>query len=115
AARRGDSKRGRHRQSTDVTQLSCLLSEGRMALCRYGPKCHEWPTGSDHQRRLRCDPSGMSDAERVPLLVGEIYVDFTITDPGSENKLRLGGIAHAARGFWLSVRRSAPQWSCRTI
>jgi nucleoside 2-deoxyribosyltransferase len=33
-------------------------------------------------------------------LVGEIYVDFTVTEPGSANKLRLGGIAHAARGFW---------------
>lgn len=34
------------------------------------------------------------------LLVGEIFVDFTVTEPGKENKLRLGGIAHAARGFW---------------
>jgi nucleoside 2-deoxyribosyltransferase/sugar/nucleoside kinase (ribokinase family) len=42
----------------------------------------------------------MSDAEPVPLLVGEIFVDFTVTEPGAENKLRLGGIAHAARGFW---------------
>lgn len=36
----------------------------------------------------------------VPLLVGEVFVDFTITPRGSENKLRLGGVAHAARGFW---------------
>jgi nucleoside 2-deoxyribosyltransferase/sugar/nucleoside kinase (ribokinase family) len=42
----------------------------------------------------------MSDAEPVPLLVGEIFVDFTVTEPGSDNKLRLGGVAHAARGFW---------------
>jgi hypothetical protein len=42
----------------------------------------------------------MTDAARVPLLVGEIYVDFTATEPASANKLRLGGIAHAARGFW---------------
>lgn len=34
------------------------------------------------------------------LLVGEVFVDFTITKPGQENKLRLGGITHAARGFW---------------
>jgi len=33
-------------------------------------------------------------------LIGEIYVDFTITAAGLENKLRLGGIVHAARGFW---------------
>jgi len=42
----------------------------------------------------------MSGEEAVPLLVGEVFVDFTVTAPGSENKLRLGGIAHAARGFW---------------
>ncbi len=35
-----------------------------------------------------------------PLLVGEVFVDFTITPPGSDNKLRLGGVTHAARGFW---------------
>lgn len=38
--------------------------------------------------------------KRWPLLVGEIFVDVTITPSGVENKLRLGGIAHAARGFW---------------
>jgi nucleoside 2-deoxyribosyltransferase/sugar/nucleoside kinase (ribokinase family) len=42
----------------------------------------------------------MSGAEPVLLLVGEIFVDFTVTAPGSENKLRLGGIAHAVRGLW---------------
>jgi nucleoside 2-deoxyribosyltransferase len=41
----------------------------------------------------------MSSAD-IPLIVGEIFVDFTLTKPGEENKLRLGGIAHAARGFW---------------
>lgn len=34
------------------------------------------------------------------LVVGEIIVDFTLTPTSSENKLRLGGIAHAARGLW---------------
>jgi nucleoside 2-deoxyribosyltransferase/sugar/nucleoside kinase (ribokinase family) len=34
------------------------------------------------------------------LLVGEIFVDVTITPPNEENKLRLGGIVHAARGLW---------------
>ena len=33
-------------------------------------------------------------------LNGEVFVDFTATPQGAENKLRLGGIAHAARGFW---------------
>ncbi|MEM6900517.1 MAG: nucleoside 2-deoxyribosyltransferase [Pseudomonadota bacterium] len=33
-------------------------------------------------------------------IVGELLVDVTITEPNSENKLRLGGIAHAARGAW---------------
>jgi nucleoside 2-deoxyribosyltransferase len=42
----------------------------------------------------------MNCTESIPLLVGEIFVDFTMTGPGKENKLRLGGIAHAARGFW---------------
>ena len=42
----------------------------------------------------------MTEGENVPLLVGEVAVDFTVTEPGAENKLRLGGIAHAARGFW---------------
>lgn len=42
----------------------------------------------------------MRSAGSVPLLVGEIFVDFTVTGPGAENKLRLGGITHAARGFW---------------
>jgi nucleoside 2-deoxyribosyltransferase len=42
----------------------------------------------------------MSAAGTVPLIVGEVFVDFTVTTPGAENKLRLGGVAHAARGFW---------------
>lgn len=36
------------------------------------------------------------------LLVGEIIVDFTAAKPGVECKLRLGGVAHAARGLWAS-------------
>jgi nucleoside 2-deoxyribosyltransferase len=42
----------------------------------------------------------MTAAAKVPLLIGEVIVDFTITARGTENKLRLGGVAHAARGFW---------------
>lgn len=34
------------------------------------------------------------------LLVGEIYVDFTLPKSGLDSKLRLGGIVHAARGLW---------------
>jgi len=34
------------------------------------------------------------------LLVGEVYVDFTLPNAGAESKLRLGGIVHAARGLW---------------
>lgn len=49
------------------------------------------------------------------LLVGEIFVDFTVTEPNSENKLRLGGIAHAARGLWalnvpFSVAMIVPEY-----
>lgn len=40
-----------------------------------------------------------SDAPRL-LVIGEVFLDFTITDPATENKLRLGGVAHAARGLW---------------
>src|SRR6185437_15097254 len=50
----------------------------------------------------------MSIAETIPALIGEIFGDFTVTAPGNENKLRLGGVAHAARGFWaLDVPFSA--------
>jgi nucleoside 2-deoxyribosyltransferase len=41
-----------------------------------------------------------SPPSSTPLLVGEIFVDFTLTEPGKENKLRLGGIVHAARALW---------------
>ena len=41
-----------------------------------------------------------SEMTKVPLVVGEVFLDFTITGPGIENKLRLGGVTHAARGFW---------------
>lgn len=34
------------------------------------------------------------------LLVGEVYVDFTLPKEGESSKLRLGGIVHAARGLW---------------
>ena len=34
------------------------------------------------------------------LLVGEVYVDFTLPKASAESKLRLGGIVHAARGLW---------------
>src|SRR5579872_2429326 len=42
----------------------------------------------------------MTGRASLPLLIGEVFVDVTITPPGLENKMRLGGITHAARGFW---------------
>jgi nucleoside 2-deoxyribosyltransferase len=42
----------------------------------------------------------MDSTPPLPLLVGEIFVDVTLTARDSENKMRLGGITHAARGFW---------------
>jgi len=39
-------------------------------------------------------------AASLPLLVGEVFVDVTIMPSGVENKLRLGGVVHAARGLW---------------
>lgn len=44
----------------------------------------------------------MTSDARVPLLIGEVSIDVTVTPRGQEQKLRLGGIAHAARGFWAS-------------
>ena len=44
--------------------------------------------------------SAVSEFGPPPLLVGEVFVDFTVTPRGAQNKLRLGGVAHAARGFW---------------
>lgn len=51
----------------------------------------------------------------VVLIVGEIVVDFTLPHEGSECKLRLGGIVHAARGLWAaeldySVAAFCPQY-----
>jgi hypothetical protein len=42
----------------------------------------------------------MTYTEPFPLLVGEIFVDYTLTARGEDSKLRLGGIVHAARRFW---------------
>ncbi|RLM18005.1 hypothetical protein BIY29_18755 [Brenneria alni] len=36
------------------------------------------------------------------LLIGEVYIDFTINTNHKEPKMRLGGITHAARGLWAS-------------
>lgn len=38
----------------------------------------------------------------LPWLVGEIFVDYAIMPGARANRLRLGGIVHAARGFWAS-------------
>ncbi len=36
------------------------------------------------------------------LVVGELIVDYTFSQHGSMSKLRLGGVAHAARGVWAA-------------
>lgn len=41
------------------------------------------------------------------LVVGELIVDFAVTSANGENKLRLGGVAHAARGLWAIGARFA--------
>lgn len=43
----------------------------------------------------------MGTIERV-LVVGELVVDYTLGQHGSMCKLRLGGVAHAARGLWAA-------------
>src|SRR5258706_8464929 len=44
----------------------------------------------------------MTPARGIPLIIGEIFVDVTILPAGIENKMRLGGVAHAARAFWAT-------------
>ena len=41
--------------------------------------------------------------ENIPLIIGEIFVDVTVlAASGAENKLRLGGVVHAARALWAT-------------
>ncbi|MDH1232402.1 nucleoside 2-deoxyribosyltransferase [Stenotrophomonas sp. GD03930] len=40
--------------------------------------------------------------EKSVLVVGELYVDYTHSQGGGGSKLRLGGVAHAARGLWAA-------------
>jgi nucleoside 2-deoxyribosyltransferase len=49
------------------------------------------------------------------LIVGELVVDYTLAQHGAICKLRLGGVAHAARGLWAagldySVAAVCPQY-----
>lgn len=49
------------------------------------------------------------------LVVGELVVDYTLAQHGAMCKLRLGGVAHAARGLWAaeleySVAAFCPQY-----
>lgn len=41
-------------------------------------------------------------ARAIPILIGEITVDFTMPTPNTPAKIRLGGIVHAARGLWAA-------------
>lgn len=36
------------------------------------------------------------------VLIGEVYIDVTLAQPGQETKLRFGGLVHAARGLWAA-------------
>jgi nucleoside 2-deoxyribosyltransferase len=44
----------------------------------------------------------MASSGVIPLLIGEVSIDVTVTPRGQEQKIRLGGIVHAGRGFWAS-------------
>ena len=49
------------------------------------------------------------------LVVGELVVDFTLAQHGAKSKVRLGGVAHAARGLWAagvdySIAAFCPQY-----
>lgn len=43
----------------------------------------------------------MADTSAL-LVVGEVFVDLTLSGPNLESKMRLGGAVHAARGLWAS-------------
>lgn len=44
----------------------------------------------------------MANSDQALLVVGELVVDYTLSQKGAMCKLRLGGICHAARGLWAS-------------
>ncbi len=46
------------------------------------------------------------------LLIGEVYVDFTLPKSGASSKLRLGGVVHAARGLWATDKHFAVAAVC---
>lgn len=43
----------------------------------------------------------MTEANKL-LVIGEVFVDYTLSNLGKEPKLRLGGVVHAARGLWAA-------------
>lgn len=53
----------------------------------------------------------MTNSDMV-LVVGEVMVDFSLPHGGAECKLRLGGIAHAARGLWAAEQEYAVAAYC---
>ena len=40
--------------------------------------------------------------ETIPILIGEVTVDFTMPTRTTSAKVRLGGVVHAARGLWAT-------------
>lgn len=40
----------------------------------------------------------------IPILIGEVTIDFTMPTRTTDAKVRLGGVVHAARGLWASGR-----------
>jgi hypothetical protein len=42
--------------------------------------------------------------ESVPILIGEVTIDFTMPTQTTGAKVRLGGVVHGARGLWASGR-----------
>src|SRR4029077_11438621 len=67
----------------------------------HGASVEQWASRRDRWRGFRsCTSMTTPPAMATPLLVGEVSVDVTVAPRGAENKVRLGGIAHAARAFW---------------
>lgn len=75
------------------------MFEGGVDIHRLRYRYHKRRDRGIYHSRLRRNHT-VKESRSRPLLVGEVFVDYTITAAATENKLRLGGVVHAARAFW---------------
>jgi sugar/nucleoside kinase (ribokinase family) len=89
------------RQSPNKSELSRRLLGIWLHVCWHGASVEQWASRRGRWCGFRsCTSMTTPPAMATPLLVGEVSVDVTVARRGAENKVRLGGIAHAARAFW---------------